>query len=205
MDDHPMVRRGVATLLRERGWDVAGEAGSLAEFETLAKLEGPWDIVVLDVQLPDGDSVTTLRALRDAGFVAKVLVHSMLPDESVATQMLKAGANGYINKGSEPDELVRAVEKIASGGRYVSAAYAEALAEQAVDGKQSAPHESLSPKEFEVLCAYAQGKTPAQIAQLVGCQLGTVSSYRARIMRKLSVSTTAEIMQYAVRHRLVRL
>lgn len=204
-DDHPSVRRGIASLLREEGWDIAGEAGSLAQIRADIRSAEPLDLVVLDVQLPDGDSLDLLKELRTEGFEVPVLVHSMLPDASVAAQALKAGANGYINKGCDPDELVRAARKVSEGGRYVSAEYTDILLSQLAGGRTTAAHESLSPKEFQVMCEYAQGKAPAEIAAAVGCQVSTLSAYRARILKKLDLKSTAEIMQYAVRHRLIRI
>lgn len=204
-DDHPSVRRGIGALLAEDGWDIVGEAGSLAQVRRDLRASEPLDLVVLDVQLPDGDSLDLLKELRQEGFTVPVLVHSMLPDASAASQAFKAGASGYINKGCDPDEFMRAARKVAEGQRYVSAEYAEQLVAQLTDGKSAAPHENLSPKEFQVMCEYAQGKSPVEIAATVGCQVSTLSSYRARILSKLGLKSTAEIMQYAVRHRLIRI
>jgi two-component system, NarL family, invasion response regulator UvrY len=128
------------------------------------------------------------------------LILSMHPEEQFALSALRAGAAGYITKETVPDELIRALRTICAGRRYVSRALAEQLATALVEGAESLPHERLSTREFEVLCLIASGKTPTEIGKRLCLSVKTVSTYRARILGKLGLSTTAELMRYAVKH-----
>lgn len=202
IDDHPAVRRGMGELLAELGWEVVGECGSLAQARILSKTV-LWTMAVLDLTLPDGHGVDLLSEWRAAGETRPILVHSVLPDESIAARVFKAGGNGYINKGSDPADFQAAAKKVAAGGRYVSQEFAETLAMSLTGEKQAQPHEHLSPREYQVMQLIAEGKTPGQIAEALGCNVNTISTYRARILKKLGLKTSMDIMRYALTRRLV--
>lgn len=202
IDDHPAVRRGMGELLSELGWAVVGECGSLAQARVVSKTVD-WRMAILDLTLPDGHGIDLLAEWRAAGETRPVLVHSVLPDDSIAARVFKAGGNGYINKGSDPADFQAAAKKVAAGGRYVSPDFAEILAMSLTGEKQAQPHEQLSPREYQVMLLIAEGKTPGQIATAIGCNVNTISTYRARILKKLGLNTSMDIMRYALTRRLV--
>lgn len=204
VDDHASVRRGVGTLLQELGWTVVCEASTINQARSMFRLTN-WTVAVLDLQLPDGDGLELLQEVRNFGTKKPILVHSLMPDSVMASRALKAGANGFINKGSDPDEFKRAALKVASGGRYVSPEYAEELALSLAEGGSPTPHEKLSEREFQVMCMLAAGKTPTQCAEALDCSVNSISTYRARILKKLGLKTSLEIVRYALSRKLVNL
>lgn len=204
VDDHSSVRFGVEALLEKRGHIVTAQAGTLQE-ALLVAISKPWTLAIVDLQLPDGDGMDLVKHLRELGRQEPILVHSMVPDSAAASRAFKGGAQGFINKGCESDELVAAVTRLASGLRYVSPAYAEELARGLSSGGTANPHEKLSEREYNVMCLLAQGKTPTQVAQKLECNVNTVSTYRARILKKLELKTSMDIVKYALMRRLVTL
>lgn len=204
VDDHSSVRWGVTALLEKNGYSVSAQAGTLQEAR-LCAISKPWTLAIVDLQLPDGDGLELVQELRDKGMVQPILVHSMIPDAAVAARVFKAGGNGFINKGSESDALIAAVKRVAAGGRYVSPAYAEELAAGLCLGGATNPHEKLSEREYKVMCYLAMGKTPTQVASLLDCNVNTISTYRARILKKLGLQSSMDIVRYALSRRLVTL
>lgn len=202
VDDHPALRRGMGELLREMGWDVVGQYGSLAEARR-EMLMLDWSMAVLDLNLPDGSGFDLLSWLRENGLNQPVLVHSVLPDAAAAARVFKLGGNGFLNKGASAEEFQTAARKLADGGRFVSPSFAEELAATLAGGQL--PHESLSTREYEVMLLIAQGKTPGQVASALSINVNTISTYRARILKKLSLGTSMDIMRYALSRRLVTL
>ncbi len=202
-DDHPIFREGLTTILRHHtDIHVELEAGSGAELLRLVAGRR-LDVIVLDISLPDMNGLDIIKALRAAGTTAGVLVLSMHPEEQYARRVLKAGAAGYLQKDSPPEELVAAIRRIAQGGRYVTASLAESLAVD-LGGRADAPaHEILSDREYQVLCLLASGKGVKEIAHELTLSAPTVSTYRARIFEKLAISSTAELVRYAIAHGLV--
>lgn len=203
VDDHSSVRFGVATLLEKHGHSVTAQAGTLREAR-LAAIANPWSLAIVDLQLPDGDGLELVQELRAKGMTQPILVHSMVPDSAAASRVFKAGAEGFINKGSESDDLIAAVKRLAAGGRYVSPAYAEELA-VGLSGGSANPHENLSDREYDVFKLLAQGKTPTQVAAILDVNVNTISTYRSRILKKLGLKTSMEIVKYALTKRLVAL
>lgn len=204
VDDHSSVRWGVAALLEKHGFTVTAQAGTLREARIIASTQ-PWTLAIIDLQLPDGDGLELVQELRERGRNEPILVHSMVPDSAAAARVFKAGGNGFINKGSESEDLVSAVKRVSAGGRYVSPAYAEELA-AGLSGEGGAnPHEKLSEREYKVMCFLAMGKTPTQVAELIDCNVNTISTYRARILKKLGLKTSMDIVRYALNKRLVTL
>jgi two-component system invasion response regulator UvrY len=202
-DDHPIVRRGLKHMLsRELDDAICGEAGNAQE--VLSKVqEENWDLMILDVTMPGRSGLEVLRDLKGLRPELPVLILSMHPEDQFGRRMLKAGASGYMNKESAPEELIKAVRKVLAGGAYVSPALAERLATDLRDDSGRPVHETLSHREFEVLRLIGSGKTVSQIAELLHLSVTTVSTYRAHILLKMNMATTAELMNYALRNRIV--
>ena len=202
-DDHAVVRRGLKDILEhELEGAVCGEAKDATE--VLARIQdGEWDLAILDIGMPGRSGLDVLRDLKIARSKLPVLVLSMYPEDQYAKRILQAGAFGYMNKESAPEELIKAVRKVLAGGRYVSAALAEKLASDLSDDAGRPIHELLSDREFEVLRMIGAGKTVTQIAEELHLGVTTVSTYRARILEKMNMTTTAELMHYALYNRLI--
>lgn len=202
-DDHAILRRGLKEILmHELENAVCGEAKDA--YEVLSQVQsGDWDLVILDVSMPGRSGLDVLADLKAAQPKLPVLVLSMHPDDQYGKRALRAGASGYVNKDSEPEEIITAVRKVLSGGRYVSPKLAEKLAFDLSEHPERPAHEILSNREFEVLRMIGTGKTVTQIAGELHLSMPTVSTYRARILEKLNMKTSAELMRYALRHRLV--
>jgi DNA-binding NarL/FixJ family response regulator len=202
-DDHAIVRRGlIEILLRELNDPVCGEAENAQQ--VLAQVQSqPWDLVILDITMPGRSGIDVLTDLKAAKPKLPVLVLSMHPEDQYGKRVLKAGAAGYMNKNSAPEELIKAIHKVLAGGRYVSPALAEKLALDLSEKYVQLPHESLSDREFEVLRMIASGKTVSQIADGLHLSVATISTYRARILEKMNMTTNAELMHYAFRNHLV--
>ncbi len=203
VDDHAILRRGLKEILEREFRDVSiGEAGTAEQALTQLDSE-KWDLVILDITMPGRSGVDVLRNLKALRPKLPVLVLSMHPEDQYGKRVLKAGASGYMNKESAPEELIKAVRKLLSGGRYVSPTLAETLAVDLGRDDGTPAHERLSDREFEVLRKMASGKTVGQIAQELHLSVPTVSTYRARILEKMGMSTNAELIRYALSHHLV--
>ncbi len=202
-DDHPILREGLKKiLLQQSDIKVVEEAGSGAELlEKSASAR--FDVIILDITLPDMNGLDVLKAIPTSGSHAAVLVLSMHPEEQYALRALKAGAAGYLQKESVPDELVTAIRRIAQGRKYVTATLAERLALDLEDRSGKAPHELLSDREYQVLCLLASGKGVKDIARELALSSPTVATYRSRVLSKLGLSTTVELVRYALAHKLV--
>ena len=203
VDDHAILRRGLKEILEREFRDVnIGGAGTAEQALTQLDAEN-WDLVILDITMPGRSGVDVLRHLKALRPKLPVLVLSMHPEDQYGKRVLKAGASGYMNKESAPEELIKAVRKLLSGGRYVSPTLAETLAVDLSRDDGTPAHERLSDREFEVLRKMASGKTVGQIAQELHLSVPTVSTYRARILEKMDLKTTAELIRYAIQNRLV--
>jgi two-component system, NarL family, invasion response regulator UvrY len=203
VDDHAMVRRGLRALLTDELHGAAfGEAADAAQaVEQLRK--SPWDIALLDITLPGKSGLDLLKELKAEWPGLPVLVLSGLKEDQFAVRVLKAGAGGYMTKESAPDELAKAVRKVLAGGRYVSPALAEKLAMGVTKDLTRTPHERLSDREYDVMSRIALGKTVTEIAGELSLSSKTISTYRTRVLEKLGVKNSAEIVQYATRNGLV--
>jgi two-component system, NarL family, invasion response regulator UvrY len=202
VDDHPVVRRGLRQIIEdEPDMEVAGEAKNAAEcFSLVRKTE--CTLVLLDITLPDRNGFDVLKQLRYEHPGLPVLILSIHPEELYGLRLIKAGAAGYLMKEEAPDELVRAIRKVNSGGKYVSASLAEKLVSRP-DVLDQLPHENLSNREFQILCMIAQGKSLKSIADELCVGEKTVSTYRSRIMEKMRMSTNYDLICYASEHHLV--
>ncbi len=202
-DDHPIFREGLRRILLEQpDIRVESEVGSGADLLQAAAAKH-FDVIILDIALPDMNGLDVLKALRASGIRAGVLILSMHPEEHYARRVLKAGAAGYLQKESPPEELVSAIRTIAKGGKYVTASLAQRLAVELEGNREKAPHELLSDREYQVLCLLASGKRAKEIAHELCLSVPTVSTYRARLLEKLGLSSAAELVRYALEHRLI--
>lgn len=201
-DDHPIVRKGLREILEQEGAVTIGEAASAQEALDLAR-KHPWDTVVLDITMPGRSGLELLKQLKQERPNLPVLVLSMHPADQYAVRVLRAGASGYLTKESAPEELLTAVRRVVRRGRYISPSVGETLAADLGRPAEELPHHGLSDREFEIMRLLASGKRVSQIAEDLHLSVKTVSTYRARILQKLKLRTTAEIMRYAIKHGLV--
>ena len=203
VDDHQIVRTGFRELL-------ADDASIQIVFEAvngddaLEKLRAtPCDVLLLDISLPGKSGVDVLRAVRQRHPEVKVLILSGFPEESYALAMIKNGANGYLCKDCEQDELLRAIHMVAVGRRYVSARTAELLADEMSGERSGVLHETLSDRELQVFLRLARGESVSDIAGRLHLSVKTISTYRSRVTEKLNVASNAELATYALRHGLI--
>jgi two-component system invasion response regulator UvrY len=202
VDDHPVVRRGLKQIIAaEQDMQVVGEAENAREALGVIR-ETPCDAVVLDITLPDASGLDVLSRLKSERPTLPVLIMSIHDEEQYALRVLKARASGYLMKNSIPEELIKAIRKITSGGKYISPSIAERLASEFASPEQ-ALHEKLSAREFQILCLIASGKSLKEIGDVLYISGKTVSSYRSRILEKMSMSTNADLTRYALEHHLV--
>jgi two-component system invasion response regulator UvrY len=203
-DDHPIFREGLRKiLLPHSDIKVDAEAGSGAEL--MEKVKGKrCDVIILDISLPDMNGLDVVKALQGSESKAAILILSMHLEEHYAVRALKAGAAGYLQKESVPEELVKAIRKIARGGRYITSSLAERLAYQLEPNTEKAPHELLSDREYQVLCLLASGKGVKEIAAELGLSPPTVATYRSRVLAKLNLDTTVDLVRYALKYGLVQ-
>ena len=203
VDDHAILRRGLSQIIAENAdMQVVGEAETSSEALRLLR-EKPCDVVLLDVSLPDRNGVETLKLARRELPKLRVLMLSMHPENQYAVRALKAGAAGYLNKQSAPSQLVSAIRQVHRGGKYVTPAVAEELANSIGDDADQPLHHSLSIREYQTLCLIASGKTLTEIGQQMSISVKTVSVYRARVMEKMRLKNNAELTHYAIKNQIV--
>lgn len=202
-DDHAILRQGLKQVLAEEFGDASiGETGSGRE--ALEKLRSQrWDLMILDINLPDKSGLDVIKEAKAVQPLLPVIVLSVYPEDQYAMRALKAGAAAYLNKETAPDEPVNAVTTVAQGRKYVSARLARELAKNVGDEPAAPPHATLSDREVQVLSLIAKGKTLKEVAETLGLSSKTVSTYRARLLAKLCLPTTASLIRYAVEQKLV--
>jgi two-component system, NarL family, invasion response regulator UvrY len=202
-DDHPVVRRGLRQILAETPDLLAsGEASTVDEVRAAVQ-EQRWDVVVLDISLRGGNGIELIGEIRRLRPETRVLILTVHPEDQYAVRSIRAGAAGFMNKESAPEKLTEAIRKIAAGGRYVSPALAETLASVLAGDDGDEPHRRLSDREFEILKLLGSGKTVSEVAAQLALSVKTVSTHRTRILRKMNMTTSAQLTHYAVRNRLV--
>lgn len=201
-DDHAITRLGIRQLLQEAFPHAAfGEAGDVAG--TLKEIAtGRWDLLILDVSLPDRDGLDALREIKERQPRLPVLIYSVHPEDQFALRALQLGAAGYLAKERAPEELANAVRAVVAGGTYVASSMAARLRQSNGQGAQL-PHERLSNREFAVLRLIAAGLTGKAIAAQLGLNQKTVSTYRSRILAKMKLTSTADLVQYALTNQLM--
>jgi DNA-binding NarL/FixJ family response regulator len=201
-DDHPVVRAGLRQILTEApDLAIAGEAGDGTGVMERVGAARP-DVLVLDITMPGPPFVTLLRNLRRSHPDTAVLVLSVHPEDQYALRAFRAGASGYLSKERSPELLVEAIRRVARGGRYVPDSLAERLVTRLGAGGEMEPHETLSDREYEVLCLLGAGRTVGEIAEQLKLSPKTISTFRARILQKMRLRTSAELIRYAVEHEL---
>jgi DNA-binding NarL/FixJ family response regulator len=202
-DDHSLIRKGLSTLLREEfpGAEVSEVTDSSALLQEAVAEK--WDLIISDISMPGRNILETLKQLKKILPNTPVLILSVHPEDQYVVRALKAGASGYLNKESHPDELLKAVRQLLQGKKYVSAEGAEKLAASFGDDPNQLPHEKLSEREFDVLKRLASGKTVSEIATSLSLSVNTISTYRSRILEKMSMQNNAELTLYAVENKLI--
>lgn len=202
-DDHPVVRKGLKEIIEENAdMRVADEASNGSEVLEKVSSED-FDAVLLDISMPGRSGLDILKDIKKRRPKLAVLVLSIHPEEQYAVQAFKAGASGYLTKKSAPDELLIALRKVATGGKYVSSSMAEKLAYALEKNREKSLHETLSPRENEVMLKIASGKTVTEIAKELYLSPKTISSYRTRILDKMGMKNNVELIRYAIKNRLV--
>ncbi len=202
-DDHAVVRQGVKQILTEAFVQATfGEAQNGHELLGLVSSEH-WDIVVLDLAMPGGSGLEILKQIKHDHPQLPVLILSMFPEDQYAVRTIRAGAAGYLNKESAPEELVQAMRKVLHGGEYISAAVADELVLYARHEDDQPPHKHLSDREYQVLCLIASGKEIKEISTELALSAKTISTYRARLMIKMAMKTNSELTYYAIQNGLV--
>jgi two-component system, NarL family, invasion response regulator UvrY len=202
VDDHPVVRQGVRSILIDRFPDaVVAEAGDApAALREVADAE--WDVVLVDISMPGPSGLDLIKELRRQRPALPLLVVSMHPAAQFARRALSAGALGYLTKDSAPEEFVMAIEQARRGRRYVGPDAGEVLLSWR-EKSEAPPHDSLSDREYQVLRLLGSGRTVSDIARSLGLSVKTVSTYRTRVLEKLGMRTNAELMRYAIENQLL--
>ncbi|WP_121357462.1 response regulator [Flavisolibacter nicotianae] len=200
-DDHSIVRRGIKDILRDEfPFAEIVEVGDAAAL-MLKIIKESWDIVISDLSMPGRTALDVLPEIRQQAPNLPVLILSIYPEEQYAIRVLKAGAAGYLNKDLAPEELINAVRRVISGRKYITPSVAEKLAD--FSGQPKPAHEQLSDREFEVMKLLAAGKSVSEIGSLFHLSATTISTYRARILKKMNMKTNADLIQYAITHQLI--
>jgi DNA-binding NarL/FixJ family response regulator len=204
-DDHAIVREGLKQIVaEEKDILVAGEAENSSRLMELLEKE-KWSLVVLDINMPGKSGLEALKDIKQLYPDLPVLILSMFSEDQYGLRAIKAGASGYLKKVSAPTELVAAIRKIVSGGKYINQSLAEKLAEKFESTKKELMHEKLSDREYQIMCNIALGKTAEEIAQELSLSINTVYSYRNRILEKMSMRSNVELTQYAIQNKLIEI
>ncbi len=202
-DDHAIVRDGLKQIVSDTSDMVVAAEASNGQ-EALSKaLKDDYDVVLLDITMPDSSGLDILKEIKSQKPELPVLILSIHPEEQYAVRALKAGAAGYLTKESAPEELIRAMRSVSAGGKYVTSSLAEKLASVLRTGAEEPLHQSLSDREYQILCMIASGKSVKQIADELLLSIKTISTYRARLLRKMNMNNNIELTRYAIQNQLV--
>jgi two-component system invasion response regulator UvrY len=202
-DDHAIVRRGLRQLLEEESdVEIVADVSNAADLMVILRKE-LCHVLLLDMTMPQKHGLDILEEVRHEFSELRVLILSMHPEEHIGIRALKAGASGYLTKDSDPDNIIKAIRKVHSGGKYITPILAELLELQLHHKQTENPHELLSSREFAVFLSLAQGRSNAEIANELSLSIKTVNNYRMRALQKMNLKTSADIITYAHRHNLV--
>jgi DNA-binding NarL/FixJ family response regulator len=202
-DDHPLIREGFKKILKEeKDFEVSGEASDALQVIDAVRTQR-FDVLTLDINMPGKNGLDTLKEIKEINPRLSVLIVSMHPEERFALRTLRAGASGYIKKETAADDLVKAIRKVASGGKYISSSLAEKIAFDLDPGLSKPIHELLSDREFQVFHLIATGKAQSEIAGELSIGISTVNTYRSRILEKLNLRSNAELIHYAITNKLI--
>ena len=203
-DDHAIVRKGIKQLLVEEY--PTSKIGEVPDGGSLIKkvINEKWDVVICDLDMPGRGGLDAMRQIKEINPKLPVLIMSIYPEDQYAVRVLKAGAAGYISKDAATEELVKAVQVVLQGRKYISSTLAEIIIEDiGCDSAEKPPHKSLSDREFEIFILIASGKSVSVIAEKLSLSSATVSTYRARILLKMSMKANPELTRYALDNRLI--
>lgn len=202
-DDHAIVRKGLKQILVEEYPSAKVEEVGDAETLINKAIQDDWDVVICDLSMPGRSGLDALRQIKQTSPSLPVLIMSMHPEDQYALRVLKAGASGYLSKESIHDELIKAIHIVLLGKKFITPSIAEKLAEAFDSDAGQQTHESLSDREFDVFKLLAAGKSVSEIAAQLSLSVTTVSTYRARIMEKMSMKSNAELTRYALEKKLI--
>ena len=203
VDDHDIVRQGLKNLIElESDLRVAGEAANGAEALRLVRAN-QYDIIVLDISMPDKNGVDTMHDLKHVAPDLPVLILSGYSEAQYALNLIRSGCKGYLSKGADSSEIIKAIKTIANGKRYISAELAELMTDQLSHPSEKQLHESLSHREFQVFFKLSSGLSPTEIGAELNISTKTVSTYRMRILEKMSLKTNADLTYYAIKNGLI--
>lgn len=204
VDDHAIVRTGLRQFFSEQvDLRVTGEAGNGREALELVR-KGDLDVLLMDLAMPDQSGVDALAAIKARAPALPVLILSGFPEAHYATTLLKQGASGYLNKDCDPEEIVKAIRTLYRGRKYITAAVAEMLADGLDGSAAKLPHEQLSEREFQVFLRLAKGETIGHMADSMSLSVKTVSTYRTRVMEKMSLASNSDLTYYALKNGLIQ-
>ncbi len=204
-DDHAIVREGLKQIVaEEKDMLVAGEAGNANEMFELLKRDD-FTIIILDISMPGRSGLEALKFLKKNYPEVPALILSMFSEEQYGLRAIKAGAAGYLKKVSAPTELVSAIRKIVSGGKYINQSLAEKLADDYDSDRKERMHEKLSNREYQIMCLIASGKSTEEIALDLSISINTVYTYRNRILEKMHLKSNVELTQYALQNKLIEI
>lgn len=202
-DDHAIVREGLKQILADvPDMTIAGEAASGDDVLAMLRADN-WDILLLDIAMPGKNVLELIKLAKQKNPQQPILILSMYPEDQYAIRMLKSGADGYLTKESAPDQLVAAIRKVAKGGKYISATMTDKLIEELNPDQNKLPHTKLSDREYQVFLAVAKGRRTSEIAQDMTLSVKTISTFRTRLMAKMHLHSTADIICYALKHGLL--
>lgn len=202
VDDHVVVREGLKQFLAETpDMTIAGEASCAREALAMVK-SGQWDLVLLDIAMPDQNGLAALKRIKREKPGLPVLIFSNFSEDEYALSSLRAGAAGYLSKDSTPEQLREAIRRLVQGGRYVGPGLAEKLLSDSVPNQEQAAHERLSRREYDILIRIAGGRSLTQIGEDLHLSVKTIGTYRKRILEKMAMGSNAELTRYVVKHRL---
>ncbi len=202
-DDHAIIRYALKNILVESYPGAVVEEVDNAETLLVKVMQEPWDVVITDISMPGKSGLEILQDIRRLHPRMPVLVLSMHPEQLYAVRVMKAGGSGYLRKDMAMQELVTAVERVLSGKKYITESVAEKLAFSVCDDTNANPHEALSDREFEIAKLLASGMSLTEIADKLSLSITTISTYRSRVMKKMNLSSNAELTQYAISHNLL--
>lgn len=204
-DDHAIVREGLKQIVAEESdMIVLGEAENSSQLFDLLN-RNLYSIIILDINMPGRSGLDALKDIKHLYPDLPVLVLSMYSEELYGIRALRAGASGYLKKASAPDELVSAIQKIVNGKKYISPNLAEKLADNLSDVQNRLLHESLSDREYQIMCLIASGKSAEEIAEDLSLSINTIYTYRNRILEKMSMKSNVELTQYAIQNKLIEI
>jgi DNA-binding NarL/FixJ family response regulator len=202
-DDHYLIRRGLRQLIEETLPGTHVDEAEDGPKTLVAARKQKYDVIVLDISMPGKDGLDLVRDLKDIEPSTHVLILSIQPEEQYALRAFRLGASGCLNKSADPSELIVAVKTMIAGRRYVSARTQELMLEEVTGAGAELPHERLSDREYQVFRMLAGGKTIGEISEVLALSVKTVSTYRARILEKMSLENNAQLTHYAFKHKLI--